>query len=69
MTMVAVVLRPASRRARCAAKYSRDGVFELAVALAEVFGEDFGAAAGDPADACCLEALCRFGVGELSVVG
>ena len=64
MTMVAVVRRPASRMARCAAKYSRDGVFEFGVAAAEVFGEDLGAAAGDPAHACVFEARGGFGVVE-----
>ena len=33
-----------------------DGVFELAVAAAEVFGENLRAAAGDPAHACVFEA-------------
>ena len=55
--------------ARCAAKYSRDGVFEFAVTAAEVFGEDLGAAAGDPAHACVFEARGGLGVGELGVVG
>ena len=54
MTMVAVVRRPAATMARWASKYCGDGVFELAVAAAEVFGEDLGAAAGDPADAGVL---------------
>ena len=69
MTMVAEVRRPASTRARWAAKYCGDGVFEFAVAAAEVFGEDLGAAAGDPADACGFEALGGGGVVEIGVVG
>jgi len=50
-------------------KVLRDGVFELAVAAAEVFGEDLGAAAGDPADAGVFEAGGRGGEGEVGVVG
>ncbi len=50
-------------------KVLRDRVFELAVAAAEVFGEDLGAAAGDPADACGFEALGGGGVVEVGVVG
>src|SRR6185312_2733004 len=46
-----------------------DGVLELAVAPAEVFGEDLAAAAGDPAHACGFEARGGFGVRELRVVG
>jgi len=45
------------------------GVFELAVAAAEVFGEDLGAAAGDPANARLLELLGCGGVVEFGVVG
>ena len=46
-----------------------DGVLELAVAAAEVLGEDLGAAAGDPADAGGFEARGGVGVAELGVVG
>ena len=56
MTMVAEVRRPASTRARWAAKYSATVYLNLLWRRAEVFGEDFGAAAGDPADACGFEA-------------
>jgi hypothetical protein len=46
-----------------------DGVLELAVAAAEVFGEDLRASSGDPTDSGLLEALGGGGVGERSVVG
>ena len=47
----------------------RDCVFEFAVAAAEVFGKDLGAASRDPAYAGVAEALCSGRVVELGVVG
>ncbi len=69
MTMVAVVLEAGFEEGALGGEVFGDGVFEFGVAAAEVLGEDFGASAGDPADACGFEARGGFGVGELRVVG
>ena len=66
---MAEVRRPDSTRARWASKYCGDGVLEFAVARAEVFGEDLGAAAGDPADTGCFESVGGGVVGKVGVVG
>jgi hypothetical protein len=51
MTMVAEVRRPDVDEGALGGEVFGDGVFEFAVAAAEVLGQNLGPAAGDPADA------------------